>query len=432
VGLVTTVVLGICKTACAPLGNVVRNWLPRAGLLGSLAAVALAVIAFLPLSREVAAVPLVGMPTLAVVLVSFMAMRRPPGRVAGALLAVLVGFSVFVATYGLGIFLGQPLVPLGEVRLFERGNSQLPPGIWQWEWWAAVWDAALMKLPIVLPLGLATLVGGLECTESALAAGDEYNGQAILAAQGVATTVAGLCGGVVQTTPYFGHPAYKQMGARAWYVLVAALLLAVVGYSGWFVRALEWLPPPILFPIVVYIGLQTIAHSLQTTTSRDYAAMAFAALPVLAFITMVPLDQALGNRPPHPSSAAHVQTLRCLSNGFIVTSLLWGSALGWFLRGRPTRAAFLMLIAAAFSLVGVIHSPLRGAPLAWPWDVMPKLSSDIRIQCQTPYWWASAYVLTAIVFFVSTLLPVRKESADDEGETAEARTSGKLTAEVIK
>jgi AGZA family xanthine/uracil permease-like MFS transporter len=236
----------------------------------------------------------------------------------------------------------------------------------------------------------------------------------------------------VQTTPYFGHPAYKQMGARAWYVLVAALLLAVVGYTGWFIRALEWLPPPILFPIVVYIGLQTIAHSLQATTSRDYAAMAFAALPVLAFVTMVPLDQALGNRPPHPSAAAHVQTLRCLSNGFIVTSLLWGSALGWFLRGRPTRAALLMLVAAAFSLVGVIHSPLRGAPLAWPGDVMAQLSSDIRIQCQTPYWWASAYVLTAIVLFVSGLLPVRKESADDEADAAEARSAGALTAEVVK
>ena len=41
---------GIFKIVCAPLGNAVRRLVPRAGLLGSLAAIALALIAFLPLA----------------------------------------------------------------------------------------------------------------------------------------------------------------------------------------------------------------------------------------------------------------------------------------------------------------------------------------------------------------------------------------------
>ena len=50
------------RWSCAPLGNAVRRLVPRAGLLGSLAAIALALIAFLPLLLDgIAAVPLVGM-----------------------------------------------------------------------------------------------------------------------------------------------------------------------------------------------------------------------------------------------------------------------------------------------------------------------------------------------------------------------------------
>src|SRR5262249_46481938 len=44
VGLVVLVFVGLFKIACAPLGSLVRRLVPRAGLLGSLAAVALALI----------------------------------------------------------------------------------------------------------------------------------------------------------------------------------------------------------------------------------------------------------------------------------------------------------------------------------------------------------------------------------------------------
>jgi adenine/guanine/hypoxanthine permease len=49
VGVVALLLIGGFKVAVAPLGNAVRRWVPRAGLLGSLAAIALALIAFLPL-----------------------------------------------------------------------------------------------------------------------------------------------------------------------------------------------------------------------------------------------------------------------------------------------------------------------------------------------------------------------------------------------
>ena len=42
------------------------------------------------------------------------------------------------------------------------------------------------------------------------------------------------CGGVIQTTPYIGHPAYKSMGGRAAYTLATALFVGGAGVIGYF------------------------------------------------------------------------------------------------------------------------------------------------------------------------------------------------------
>ena len=48
--------------------------------------------------------------------------------------------------------------------------------------------SALEKLPLVLPFALATIVGGIDCTESAAVAGDEYDTRAVLLTEGIASS----------------------------------------------------------------------------------------------------------------------------------------------------------------------------------------------------------------------------------------------------
>ena len=95
-----------------------------------------------------------------------------------------------------------------------RSALPLPMAAWS-AWFGSSWREAVGYLPVAIPLALATVVGGIDCTESAAAAGDDYPTGPIIAAEGVATLVAGSFGGVIQSTPYIGHPAYKAMGARA-------------------------------------------------------------------------------------------------------------------------------------------------------------------------------------------------------------------------
>ncbi len=418
VGLVVLALVGVFKIVCAPFGNAVRRLVPRAGLLGSLAAIALALIAFLPMLLDgIAAVPLVGMLALAVILWTLVAHRELPGRFPGALAAVLLGVIVYQFALWLGPRVGVPLVPApGPTQRPERWEPLALLSHWgnPGDWWLTVLRAAVAKLPVALPFALATIVGGIDCTESAAAAGDEYDTRAILLTEGAASLVAGLLGGVIQTTPYIGHPAYKKMGGRAAYTLATALFVGGVGYFGGFTLLFDWLPKAAMFPILVFVGLEITAQSFHATPVRHYPALALAVLPALAYLIKVVLSMALGARDPEPLAVETVQTLRCLANGFIVTSLLWAAALAVLLDGRLVRSAAYFALAGACALVGVIHSPLPSERIGLPHDVLREVPEAFRqaVEYQTPYHWAGAYALVALLLLALAAWGPRETDAD--------------------
>jgi AGZA family xanthine/uracil permease-like MFS transporter len=425
VGLVILVLVGIFKIVCAPLGNAVRRLVPRAGLLGSLAAIALALISFMPLAQEgIAAVPLVGMTALVLILWTLVAHHPLPGHFPGALAAVLLG----VIVYQVGRFAesagGWPLVPppehIGDGLAWEPAALVSFYSTHSLDWWRHVFVFALGKLPVVLPFALATIVGGIDCTESAAAAGDEFDTRGILLTEGVASLVAGLLGGVIQTTPYIGQPAYKKMGGRAAYTLATALFVGGVGYFGGFNYLFEWLPRAAMFPILVFVGLEITAQSFHATPVRHYPALALAMLPALAYLITIPLGLALGIRDPDPPARLLVQTLRCLAGGFIITSLIWAAALAMLIDGRLVRAALYFGLAGVFALFGVIHSPLRNEQIDLPARVLAQVPESFQeaIRYQTPYHWAGAYGLVVLMLLFLALAhgSSREDKADSTSQ----------------
>jgi AGZA family xanthine/uracil permease-like MFS transporter len=401
VGLAVLMMCGVFKVICAPFGNLVRKLVPRAGLLGSLAAIALALIAFMPLQQDIARMPVVGMVALTVILIALVAHRRLPGNFPGALAAVLVGVVIYFACSAVGDPLGIP-VPALNVAPVEFGWLKLPAtpeGREFGGWWAMVGVAALKRLPVALPFALATIIGGIDCTESAAAAGDEYDTRTILLTEGVASFFAGMLGGVIQTTPYIGHPAYKAMGGRAAYTLGTALFVGLAGVFGWFAFLFRWLPEPAMFPILVFVGLEITAQSFRATPTNHYPAVAFAILPTLAYL-MVILFKTPGVAIPTGDGAWLLQTLRCLGNGFIVTSLLWAAALAAMMDGDLRRSAAYFAVAGVSAFFGVIHSPLGDEQIGLPFDILEiRRTADLldpsTVQFQTPIHWTVAYGLTA-------------------------------------
>ncbi len=405
VGMLVLILSGVFKILFAPLGNLLRRVVPRAGLLGSLAGIALALIAFLPLVVDgIAGIPLVGLGALIIILVTLVAHRELPYKIPGALAAVLFGVVLFQLFYWLGqgleLSFVKPMDKLQSLAIWDPtslGSFYAASG----EWWGLVWTEALQKLPVALPFAIATIVGGIDCTESAAAAGDEYNTSHILWTEGVASLAAGLLGGVLQTTPYIGHPAYKKMGGRAAYTLATALFIGLVGTLGLFPALYAILPKAAMFTILVFVGLEITAQSFEATPRKHYPALALAMLPALAYLAVLILKQMNPPTwlPARPEAQESLITLRCLANGFIITSLLWAAALAMILDGRLRTAAIYFAIAGVFCFFGIIHSPLFDEQIALPWRVLAQLPTELQtaIQYQTPYHWTGAYAIVVLV-----------------------------------
>src|SRR5438128_8151135 len=361
VGMAATLAIGLVKTALAFAGDWTRRVVPRAALLGSIAGVAILLIAFLP-TLKMLRDPLVGLVALGVLLLALVGGVRMPLGLPGAFAAVLAGSLVH---WG-GVWL------TGRVdRAFTVGTPvmALP---WPTLAWLDALDAALPYLSVALPFALVTIIGGIDNTESAAAAGDEYRARDILLTEAVATLVAGLCGGVVQNTPYIGHPAYKAMGARAGYTLATGLVIGVGPMVGVLSILVTLLPEAAVAPILVFIGLAITAQAFLASPPRHGPAVAITFVPVAAAVVLIQLGgvlAAIGKSPAdlRGDAALTYRTLLVLGNGFILTAVLWGWAVVTMIDRRFLVTAAVLAIASLATLVGLVHSPLPGGALFWPW-----------------------------------------------------------------
>ena len=363
IGICCIVASGIFKVVCSVFSGLIRRVVPRAGLLGSLAAIALVLIAFIPTidNGSIFAVPLVGFCGLAIILATLVAKVRLPFNLPGAFGALLVATVIYYIMFAVEKYaLGDAGFLLGgmEEISFDPAKGLLPTewlGVFSMEWTSAI-GASLKYMPIVLPFALGTVIGGIDCTESAAAAGDDYNTGVVIFIEAIATLAAGFCGGVQQSTPYIGHPAYKEMGGRAAYCLMTALFIGAAGLLGFFGYLFVAIPKPALVPILVFIGLEITAQSFHATPKRHYAALGFACIPAMATLVHIMVSDGSVDAGIFDNVGKWLN-IRMLYSGFIITSLIWASALAFMIDKRLKAAAAFMILAGLFTLVGLIHSP---------------------------------------------------------------------------
>jgi len=383
-GMAVTVLVGLFKMGLALAGNAVRAAVPRAALLGSIAGAGLALIALLPLLKIVAH-PIVGFVALGVILVTLLGRVRLPGGLPGAFVSVVLGLAVYYA-----LVLGGISAPLAAGPAEAAAELRLA---FPWPTLAFLGGLSLAwgYLPIALPFALATIVGGIDNTESAAAAGDEYDTRAILMTEGFCTLAAGLCGGVVESTPYIGHPAYKAMGAGAGYAIATGLFVGLGGVFGYLPFFVDWIPAAAVAPILIYIGIEVVAQAFAATPARHGPAVSLAFLPSLAFLVGLEMSSLLSATGARLESlggemAETVRTLSLLGNGFIISALLWGAATAELIDQRFRRSGAYFLAGAVLCLFGVIHSPAPQGTLFLPW----------RLESPIPFHFALAYGIAGL------------------------------------
>jgi len=403
-GMAATATMGVVKLTLAFVGRGVQRLVPQAGLLGSLAGIAMMLIGFLPLV-EVLQNPMVGFLTLGLVLYALVARGRIPGRIPGVLFAVIVGTLAYyiLGEWGLaGLWLKAPALP--TLRLaFPHPDIGILQGF------AHVAE----YLPLLLPFALLTVVGGVNNAESARVAGDDYDVRSILLGEAAATLLAGLAGGVAQTTPYIGHPAYKQMGARAGYTLLTGVFIGVGGMLGYLSNLIELIPLSVLAPVLVFVALDITAQAFLSVPARHAPAVAISFFPAIARMLTIELSnpefipaqrfaQLLSGSEQGLSALAAIVAL---GNGFIITATLWGAFVVEMTERRLRAAAAYLAAGGVLCYFGIIHSArLDGSAYAL-WQLQ---GSAQRVAGQ----FCLAYFVLAAALLLLSLQPQTRTSSD--------------------
>ncbi len=392
-GLVACVGSGLIELGGAFVAERVRRATPRAALLSTLAGIALTFISLGFLFRTYAR-PLVGLTTLAVIVLVYFGRVRFRGGLPGGLVAVALGTLIAWLTgaapggpapaSGPGFFPPVPVV--GDlVAAFTGGHF-------------------LTYVSVIIPMGLFNVLGSLQNIESAEAAGDLYPTRPSLAVNGIGTLAAALFGSCFPTTIYIGHPGWKALGARAGYSVLNAAFFTVVLLTGTLAHIAWAVPIDAGMAIVLWIGMVITAQAFQATPREHAPAVVMGLLPGVAAWGALMLKNGLraagvGLPGGPPFTPALLDAFRqttdtwahgafALEQGFILTAMLLAAATVCVIEQRFVQAAGWCGAAAVLAGVGLLHS------YRWtPGDTAVSL---------TPAWpWAAAYAIMAVVFLAA-------------------------------
>jgi AGZA family xanthine/uracil permease-like MFS transporter len=394
-GMAATATMGALKLLLSFAGRTVRRVIPMAGLLGSLAGIALTLIGFFPMV-DLFQFPVVGLLTLGLILYALVAKGSAPFGMPGVLFAVIIGTLVY---YGAGHFgfLGMQ-IPAPAMPTLRLAFPHPDPGIFQG--FAGLGD----YLPLIIPFALLTIVGGVNNTESARVAGDDYDVRSILLAEAAATLLAGLAGGVAQTTPYIGHPAFKEMGARSGYTLLTGVFVGMGGMLGFLANLIELVPLAVLAPVLVFLALNITAQAFSAVPTRHAIAVAISFFPSIARLLTIELSDpkfiapqrfaALMQAPEHGLPALSV--IVALGNGFIITATIWAALVVEIAERRLRSAAAYLAVGGLLSFFGIVHSVrLDGSAYLLP--QLNGIERSVAIQ------FCAAYFVLAGVFALLSL-----------------------------
>jgi AGZA family xanthine/uracil permease-like MFS transporter len=400
-GLVACFGSGLIELAGAWIGDSLRRVAPRAALLSTLAGIALTFIA-IGFAFRTFANPVVGLVPLGVILLTYFG--RVEFGIPGGLLAVLLGIGLAWGT-GLVHWDGTQLAAaLQPIRIYL-------PGLWLGDLWNA--RAVLVEyLSIILPMGLFNLVGSLQNLESAAAAGDNYPTAPCLAANGIGTLVAAICGSCFPTTIYIGHPGWKVMGARIGYSFLNGVIMAGFCLSGTIALLAYLVPIDAGMAIVLWIGIVITAQSFTATPPHHAPAVVVGLLPGIAgwgaLIAKNSLRAAGLGTPDQPFtpdlvaqfklSDTYIDGAFALEQGFVFSAMILAAITVYIIEGSFGKAAVWALGAALLSWFGLMHS--------YRWTVADTV---VNLGFGTGAPWAVSYTLLSLLFIYAAWQSKQKQ-----------------------
>lgn len=412
-----TLWIGVIKAALAFFGKAIQRFVPVAALLGSMFGIAVVWLGANAVLGVMEVAP-IGLIALVIMVYTLIGTGVLKGDLPGAVVAILAGTFVYyllgwsggLAAIGLPYGVPSPGALALRLPLPSLGGLE------------EMFGRALGYLAVSAPFALLIAASSINLATAAKLVGDDFNPRQVMLADAAATVASALFGGVVQTTPYFGHTTYKRMGGRAAYSLAVIVVLGVGVTFGVLQFLIDLIPAAVFKPVLIVVAMDIIRLNFQSVPKDHAPAVGFAVMPAILNFAYIQIETLYGRvheavgaaAVALPASAGFLMgeygLIATMARGYILTSLIWGSVVVFLIDGAMRRAIIVLLIAALFTLVGLIHSVDPAASLYWPWAFAGALRGTIpEAMLALPYQIAIGYVLAALTVFFLAL--ARKKEA---------------------
>jgi AGZA family xanthine/uracil permease-like MFS transporter len=421
-GLAACFTTGIIEFLCAFAAPRIRAVTPRAAMIATISGTALAFLS-LGFILQLYALPIIGLPTLALVLLVVYGKVRFLRGVPGMLVVVTVGT---IAAWITGVAPNREHVPFAEAGFYlplpvlgdfisaVKGNNIIP------------------YLSIILPMGLLSGLASLQNIESAAAAGDSYPEKSSLIVNGIGTVAAALFGSTFPTSIYIGHPGWKAMGARAGYSTLNGIFITVICTTGTLSFVAWAIPIEAGVAIFIWIGMILVVQAFEVTPRRHYIAVVIGMLPGFVAWGILTAKSSLrsvgyGMSPEKIFSSDMITGFHAnnlfidggfaLEQGFLYTAVILSVMTVYIVDKRFRLAAIWALVASALCLVGLMH-----AYRFIPGDTVVNLplleifssGAPSSLKLLFPAWeWALGYALVAAVLLLASVLPSGTDSDEE-------------------
>jgi len=360
-GLFACFISGVMELAGAFVGDALRRHAPRAALLSSLAGIAITFIA-MGFVFQIFATPTLGLLPMLLILGCYAAKLKLPLGLPAGFVAVVSGTLLAWVLRAAGL---APVAPPAEVAPIAFHAPQWAGG--------SLFGFLLSKvgwsyMAVIFPMGLFNIIGSLQCLESAEAAGDRFPTRPSLLANGIGSIVAACFGSPFATTLYIGHPGWKAMGARWSYSWLNGAVICAIALFGVVGQVLRVVPLEAALGILVWIGLVITAQAFQASPPPHALAVAAGLIPALASWLLVQIETALrvagtdlASTVDRFAPSLHIRGVIALSQGFLITSIIYAAVMAFVIDHKFKRAAAWLLSASVFSATGLIHSYKLGS-----------------------------------------------------------------------
>ncbi|WP_419175599.1 xanthine/uracil/vitamin C permease [Desulfosediminicola sp.] len=351
------------------LGGFIGPWLkkriPRAALLGTVAG-----IGFIWMSTQgvfdLYSDPIVGLPILAVAVMGLFGGYLFPKKIPPFAVAIIGGI---VYAY----ILGRTEIDFSGIGFYA------PNPVNGFEALLSGFAIVLPYLSVIIPIEVYNFIETMDNVESANAAGDNYNVREAQFADGIATMISALFGGVVPNTVWLGHAGLKKAGACIGFSWVGGLLLGLSGVFGLFTFFSGLVPPAVAAITYLWCATIMLSQAFRACEPKHYAGVGIAMVPPIADYLYTQVTGAVGTTgvwaEPQPSGlsgygAELTQNLLeagvmwngvpAVKAGSIIIGIILGTFVVAVIDRRLDKAGIVAFAAAGLSMFGLIHSALLG------------------------------------------------------------------------